>query len=146
MSEQYLKIGSYTPETDGAEAVIERDYFRQGWIVKDEEAFLHYPDKVCYVPELSDSAYTRNDFLDMCNGQEEFARECFYAVDWQSPETWIDEQYRNDEWQYCQYCGKIYDMAGEACACPVCGKNPEEVKEENADTESERRPAESGGL
>lgn len=87
MNEQYLKIGSYTPETDGAEAVIERDYYRQGWIVKDEEAFLHYPKKVCYVPELSNGAYTRQDFLAMCNGQEEFARECFYAVDWQCPET-----------------------------------------------------------
>ena len=50
MNEQYLKIGSYTPETDETEAIIERDYFQQGWIVKDEEAFLHYPDKVCYVP------------------------------------------------------------------------------------------------
>ena len=146
MSEQYLKIGSYTPESDEVETVIERGYYRQGWIFKDEEAFLHHPDKVCYVPELSDEGYTRQNFLDMCNGQEEFACECFYAVDWQSPKTWIDEQYRNDEWQYCPHCGKIYDMAGEACACPVCGKNPEEVKEENADTESERRPAESGGL
>ena len=62
MNEQYLKIGSYTPETDETEAIIERDYFQQGWIVKDEEAFLKFPDKVCYVPELSDEGYTRQDF------------------------------------------------------------------------------------
>lgn len=146
MGEKYLKVGGYTPETADTEAVIEREYHRQGWIFKDEEAFLYCPDQVCYVPELSDSTYTRNDFLDMCNGQEEFARECFYAVDWQSPETWIDEQYRDNEWRYCPHCRKIYDMAGEEKPCPVCGKNPEEVKEENADTESERRPAEPGGL
>jgi len=145
MSENYLLIGNYMPETDDTEAAIDRGYYRQGFIFKDEDAFLHCPDKVCYVPELSDVAYTRQDFLNMCNGQEKFARECFYAVDWQSPETWIDEQYRNNEWQYCPHCNKIYDMAGEACACPVCGRNPEEV-EENADTESERRPAEPGGL
>lgn len=144
MSEQYLKIGSYTPETDEAEAVIDREYYRQGFIFKDEEAFLKFPDKVCYVPELSDAGYTRQSFLDMCNGQEEFARECFYAVDWQCPETWIDEQYRHNEWQYCPHCEKIYDMAGEPCACPICGRNPEEV--EHADTESERRPSEPGGL
>ena len=144
MSENYCKIGSYTPGTDEQEAVIDREYFRQGWIFKDEEAFLRHPDKVCYVPELSDEGYTRQNFLELCNGQEKFARECFYAVDWQSPETWIDEQYRDNEWQYCPHCKKIYDMAGVPCACPLCGTNPEEVY--NADTESERRPAESGGL
>ena len=144
MSENYLLVGSYTPGTVDTGAATERGYYRQGWIFKDEKAFLYRPDQVCYVPELSDGAYTRRDFLDMCNGQEEFARECFYAVDWQSPETWIDEQYRDNEWQYCPHCRKIYDMAGEEKPCPVCGRNPEEV--EHADTESERRPAEPGGL
>lgn len=142
MSENYLKVGSYTPETADTGAAIERGYYRQGWIFKDEEAFLYRPDQVCYVPELFDGAYTRQDFLDMCNGQEEFARECFYAVDWQSPETWIDEQYRNNEWQYCPHCRKIYDMAGEEKPCPVCGWNPEEV--EDANTESKSCPAEPG--
>ena len=62
---------------DGKESVIEREYFGQGWIVKDEEAFLLYPELVCYVPELYDNTYTRQDFLDMCNGQEEFATMLF---------------------------------------------------------------------
>ena len=53
MSESYLKIGSYTPETEDQEAVIDRGYYRQGWIFKDEEAFRLYPERVCYVPELS---------------------------------------------------------------------------------------------
>lgn len=144
MGETYLKIGSYTPGTGETEAVIDREHYRQGWIVKDEEAFLHYPDKVCYVPELSDGAYTRQDFLDMCNGQEEIATECFYSVDWQHPETWLDEQFSTYEMDFCPVCQRIYVMAGEQKPCPVCGRTPEEV--EHADTESERRPAEPGGL
>ena len=146
MNKNYLKVGGYTPETEDQEAVIDREYYRQGWIFKDEDAFLHHPERVCYVPELSDSAYTQQDFLDLCNGQEAFATECFYAVDWQHPDTWVEEQYREDEWSWCPRCEQIYDMAGvSGCPCPVCGYRPEEG-EENADTESERRPAEPGGL
>lgn len=121
MEKKYLKVGTYVPETEEKEAVIQREYYRQGWIFKDEEAFLSHADQVCYVPELSDGAYTRQDFMALCNGQEDFATECFRAVDWQCPGTWVDEQYREDEWGYCPVCGKIYDMAGEVCACPVCG-------------------------
>lgn len=73
MSETYLKVGGYTPENEEREAIIEREYYGQGWIFKDEEAFLLYPDQVCYVPELLDSAYTQQDFLNLCNGQEKFA-------------------------------------------------------------------------
>lgn len=145
MSKIYLKVGGYTPVNGGREAVIDREYYIQGWIFKDEEAFLLHPDQVCYVPELFDNAYTRQDFLDMCNGQEEIARECFYAVDWQSPETWLNEQFDTYEMDFCPICQKIYCMMGEQIPCPECGTNPEEV-EENADTESESRPAESGGV
>lgn len=146
MSEVYLKVGGYTPENEEQEAIIEREYYRQGWIFKDEEAFLLYPDQACYVPELFDSSYTQQDFLNLCNGQEKFAWECFYSVDWQSPETWVEEQYRDNEWGYCPHCEEIYDMAGEPCACPVCGWKPENLGGENGNTESECRPAESGGL
>lgn len=125
MSKSYLKVGSYTPETEEQETVIDRAYYRQGWIFKDEEAFLHHPDRVCYVPELSDAAYTREDFMGLCNAQEEFAKECFYTVDWQHPETWVEEQYRFDEWGWCKRCGQIYDMSGEPCSCPICGAPPE---------------------
>lgn len=145
MDRKYLKIGTYVPETEENEAVIKREYYRQGWIFKDEEAFLFHADQVCYVPELSDEGYTRQGFMDLCNGQEDFAGECFRAVDWQCPETWVDEQYREDEWGYCPVCGKIYDMAGEVCVCPVCGWNPEEAGE-NGDSEGGCRAAEPGGV
>ena len=147
MSKSYLKIGSYTPETEDTEAVIDRGYYRQGWIVKDEEAFRIHPDRVCYVPELSDTAYTREDYMGLCNEQEKFAAECFYAVDWQHPETWIDEQYKYDEWGRCERCQQIYDMGGEPCPCPICGTPPEgDEGEQDGDTKGRGCSAEPGGI
>ena len=128
MDKKLLKVGSYTPGTEDSEAAIDREYYGQGYIVKDEDAFLHCPDKVCYVPELSDSAYTRQDFLDMVGGQEELAAECFYAVDWQHPETWIEEQFALLEWATCPHCDLIYEAAGEPCPCPKCGELPDDLK------------------
>ena len=136
MGESYLKIGSYTPETEDQEAVIDRGYYRQGWIFKDEEAFRLYPERVCYVPELSDEGYTRQDFLAMCNRQEEVATLLFESVDWQSPETLLNELYDTYELEFCPICQKNYFMAGEQIPCPICGYRPDEG-EENADTESE---------
>lgn len=34
---KYLKVGQYTSVTDEAEAVIDREFYRQGYIFKDEE-------------------------------------------------------------------------------------------------------------
>ena len=135
MSESYLKIGSYTPETEDQEAFIDRGYYRQGWIFKDEEAFRLHPERVCYVPELSDEGYTRQDFLAMCNGQEELAEFLFEMVDWQSPETLKSELLATYEIDFCPVCKKYYFMQGEQIPCPICEANPEEI--ENADTESE---------
>lgn len=117
----FIKIGEYTPGTEENEEVIEREYYGQGLIVKDEEAFLNYPDKVCYIPELSEGRYTRNDFLAFCDGQEELARECFYAVDWQHPETWVEEQFVNDEWGQCCTCNYFYARHSDPKPCRKCG-------------------------
>ena len=135
MSKSYLMIGSYIPETEDQEAVIDREYYRQGWIFKDEEAFRLHPEQVCYVPELSDEGYTRQDFLAMCNGQEELAEFLFEMVDWQSPETLKSELLATYEIDFCPVCKKYYFMQGEQIPCPICEANPEEI--ENADTESE---------
>ena len=52
---EYVKVGSFKPADEMNEkgAVIERDFYRQGNIFKDEEAYLdkEHPDKVCYIPE-----------------------------------------------------------------------------------------------
>ena len=117
----YLRVGRYVPAMGNQDEIIEREYYRQGSIYKNEEAFLNHEDAVCYIPELSDATYTRRDFLDLCNGQEEFAKECFYACDWQHPETWFDEQFQESEWGWCEDCHQIYDMEGTPCPCPKCG-------------------------
>lgn len=63
---KYVKIGSFiqVDEVNEKGAVIEREFYRQGNIFKDEEVYFdkEHPDKVCYIPELSDSLYTRRDF------------------------------------------------------------------------------------
>jgi len=119
---EYLRIGSYTPETEDAPEVIERGFYRQGMVFKDEEAFLFHADKPCYSPELSPGAvYTRQSFVDLCDGREDFARECFYAVDWQCPETWVEEQFTHGEWAQCPACDRWYDRYGKRLPCGECG-------------------------
>ena len=93
--------------------------------MKDEPAFLSQPDRVCYVPELSDTLYTRRDFLRICNEQPELAQICFDCVDWEHPETWVEEQFLFGEWAECPACGKWYD-AESSKACPFCGASAAE--------------------
>ena len=129
MEQKYYKIGEFQPGTEASEEMIIKVFHSQGWIFKDEEAFELYPDKVCYIPELSDEKYTRNDFMELFNGQYELAAECFHSVDWQHPETWKDEQFSYYEMDYCPKCKKIYLMPGEQIPCPICGTNPDEAEE-----------------
>lgn len=97
-----------------------------------EYAYLdkEHPDKVCYIPELSDSLYTRQDFLDMCNGQEDIADRIFEAVDWQHPETYLEEQWA-EELAKCPACGKWFWCYGEHY-CPHCGAKHDEEPDDNA--------------
>ena len=129
---EYLKIGEYIPadEENGTPEAISRDYYRQGCIFKDEEAYLdeEHPDRICYIPELSDSLYSRQDFLDMCRGQTEFADELFEGCDWQHPESLMNDWFVNNEWVECRYCGRLINY-GDGCndtKCPNCGKECEE--------------------
>lgn len=131
---EYVKVGSFKPADEMNEkgAVIERDFYRQGNIFKDEEAYLdkEHPDKVCYIPELSDSLYTRQDFLDMCNGQEDIADRIFEAADWQHPETYLEEQWA-EELAKCPACGKWFWCYGEHY-CPHCRAKHDEEPDDNA--------------
>ena len=90
-SKKVLLIGSYSPENEGKPEIIDRDYYRQGWIFKDEDAFQNRPDDVCYIPELSDEKYTRNDILKILAGDEELAKTMFEELDWQHPESLTDD-------------------------------------------------------
>ena len=57
-----IQIGKYTPASARCPEQIQREFYGQGYIVKDEPAFLSQPGRVCYVPELSDSLYTRRSW------------------------------------------------------------------------------------
>lgn len=91
-----LKIGSI--EDNDGEYIIHREFYRQGMIFKDEEAYKFHKDQPCYSPELSDSVYTGNDFLELCNCQQDLADELFEGVDWQHPESLKEDWFVNGEW------------------------------------------------
>lgn len=118
---QYLKVGNYTPpDKNGEGEVIEREYYRQGYIFKDEEAFYNRPDDVCYIPELSDTTYTRTDILQECEGNEEIAEEVFCTADWQHISSLLEDWRTNGEIDNCTECGKLFDCYG-VTKCPHCG-------------------------
>jgi hypothetical protein len=121
MSSHYLKVGTFTPATDSIEATIDRELYGQGYIFKDTEAYETTLDCVCYVPELSDSAYTRRSFLELTDNQEAFARDLFDWVDWQHPETLLEEDYSSGEYADCPMCGRMF-AAYEVITCPHCNE------------------------
>lgn len=116
-------IGIYIPEDEekGTPEFIRRGPSQRGWIYKNLAAFYSNPFAVCYIPELSDCTYMGMDFLKLSLGQPEIAEEMFLSVDWQHPETWLDEQFRQGELDVCEKCGRIYQSYGEV-ECPFCGK------------------------
>ena len=105
--------------------MIEREYYGQGMIYKNWETYKDDPSAVCYIPELSDSKYTRDCFLTLCNGNEELAKELFLSVDWQHPETLLDEWYIHEEVTTCEKCGWMFNCYEEK-KCPKCGKEYQE--------------------
>lgn len=119
-------VGRYLPASDGQKETIERAPYGQGYIYKNWEVFSTDPSAVCYIPELSDTAYTGQDFLELCKGNAELAKELFYFIDWQHPETAMDEWFREEEIRTCPDCGMVYSC-GEGPACPKCGMAGEEA-------------------
>lgn len=115
------KIGKCVVNEDREIVELEKGYYRQGWIFKDEYAFYHEPEKPCYVPEEEEeNFYTREDFIALCNGQEKIAEMIFDEVDWQHPETCFDEQFQHGELDICQSCHKIF-MSYDVACCSYCG-------------------------
>lgn len=97
-----LKVGSYTPPDENGEGEkIVREFYGQGHIFKDEDAFYHRPDDACYIPELSDTVYTRNSILQECNNQTDLAEEVFEALDWQHVSSLLEDWLRNGELDTC---------------------------------------------
>lgn len=90
-------------------------------VYKNWEAFYDQPDGSCYVAELSDIVYTRNDFLDLTDGETDVAEAVFEMVSWQAPCTVLDEFFREDEVKKCNTCGRLYLAYGESTyPCPHC--------------------------
>ncbi len=112
-----LKVGSI--EEKYGEYSINRKYYRQDMIFKDEDACRNRKDEPCYAPELSYSVYTGNDILNIFNGQQEFADELFEGLDWQHPETLMEDWIRNNDWVVCDGCGELVDY-GNSSNYKVC--------------------------
>ena len=128
MGREYLKVGQYTPATDDAEAIIDREFYGQGFIFLDEEAYESSLDKVCYIPELSDTTYTHQDFLNLTDNQEAWASDLFDSVDWQHPESLLEEYYANGELADCPACGRMFACYGKT-ECPHCHAQYKEDEE-----------------
>lgn len=138
----YLLVGKYYPKTKEDDEIIEKGFYRQGYIFKDGYAYEHRPWDVCYIPENSDKKYTKRDFLKLCDYDKKLADELFERCDLYHPETVIDDSIYNEEWVRCENCGKFYN-AGDADQCPKCGSafvsdDPWYFKDENA---YEERPS-----
>lgn len=120
---KYLLVGQYTPpDKEGKGEIIKREFYGQGKIFKSDECFydIEHPERVCYIPEKSDTTYSRLSFLEICNRQTDLAEELYEAVDWQHPETLIEDWFRNGELDTCKQCGKMFNCYGET-KCPYCG-------------------------
>lgn len=114
--------------SDGKGIRLEKEFYRQGDVFKSRDAYKNRPDAPCHVPELTDTVYTAEDFLRLCKGQKTFADQLFEEVDWQHPETLLEEQIQNGEWTECPNCGSFvdYDSGYADKKCSRCGAEVEE--------------------
>lgn len=115
----YKVTGELEFDANGKIVKLEKDWLMQGYVYKNPNAYFNDLDAVCYVPESSDILYTKQDFLDICNGQRDIADYVFGAVDWQHPETYLDELWNEKELAECK-CGK-WLWSYEVKHCPYCG-------------------------
>lgn len=108
------KIGRCMP-LEGGGYRITRAFGEYGLAFKDYDAF-EKGESPCYMPKRSDRVYTRQDFLDICSGQESLAREVFDYITWQHPETYIDEKLSSGMLVRCCVCGKLHSPS-QKCEC-----------------------------
>lgn len=106
--------------------IVGRSWSGLGWVYKNPETFYHAPSELCYVPEDLDGAYTANDFLELSQGQPEIAEEMFQSVEWEHPETWLDEQFRMGDLAICPVCRHIC-QSYMGLMCPYCRETNCEV-------------------
>lgn len=88
---------------------VYRETAGQGEFYKNFQAFESKSRKVCYVPELSNESYRYRDFfllaknkfeeLGVTGDNHKLAAILFEMVDWQHPETLLDELYNSGEFE-----------------------------------------------
>lgn len=78
-------------------------YTDQGYVYKSDKSFDELAnDEICYIPEYYDetdenglledvAAYTKLDFMELCDNIKWRAIFVYEGVDWQCPETYYDE-------------------------------------------------------
>jgi len=106
------EISPKYPDTIGEilpDGKIEKEYYGQGIIYKNFQAFGEKTDEVCYSPELSDETYTYQDFLEIAKSKFEelqdtekfhsLAQSLFELCDWQHPETLMEEWEHSGEFE-----------------------------------------------
>ena len=66
--------------------------FNKGFIYKNVDNYIS-GEGVCYIPELFDTQYTKEDLIRLCIefGFEGDEDALFDDIDWQSPETLLEE-------------------------------------------------------
>lgn len=116
-------VGGIAQREDGSVIQVFREAHGEGVVFKSWRRFyLGDADEICYVAELDDAAYSRQDFLDMCNSDASLAERVFESVSWEHPESWIEQAVASGEWTVCDSCGKMYDTDDNSGVCPECGK------------------------
>lgn len=103
---------------------INRQALEQGYGYKNKKRFYdtEHPDQVCYIAELSDTLYSRNDFLKLADNNEKIAERIFSYCDWQSPESALEELFTSQEIVECPNCKHLILLGDEEDAvCEHCG-------------------------
>lgn len=99
-------------------------------VLKSPEIFYdpNRRSEICYVPEVWVSRYSHNDFLLLCDGDEERACELFELVVWEHPETIMQRRFNEDIWCRCPKCKSICDVQERRRAyCKYCEEEFEYV-------------------
>jgi hypothetical protein len=120
-----MAIGTCRIDSNKRIVELQRDWLQQGWVFKDADAFEYRPTAPCYVPELFDIAYSKEDLLALCDNQEDIAKEVFHLLNWQSPEALLDEEFTEGELTLCKHCSRMFKSYWTS-KCPHCGNAHDE--------------------